>query len=201
MPPGNLRRQRKKWPGGAWGRHDRSAEDTTRLLLPLWCGAQGFNGFKLEHQTDAWKNPRKIMGCLSLTLWWFNIAMERSTIFNGKTHYTSPFSIDMLNYQRVSTGASDFAGPCTVSHRYLDQLWAISGWWWLEPCFFFFLITFPSYWECHHPNISEVHHFSEGVGQPPSRYGPFWENEEVHQGRSTREFSAPFVHPYGFKML
>ena len=33
-----------------------------------------------------------------------HIAMERSTIFNGKTHYQSPFSIatSMLNYHRVS---------------------------------------------------------------------------------------------------
>jgi hypothetical protein len=30
------------------------------------------------------------------------ITMERSTIFNGKTHYKWPFSIAMLNYQRVS---------------------------------------------------------------------------------------------------
>ena len=29
------------------------------------------------------------------------ITMEQSTIFNGKTHYKWPFSIDMLNYQRV----------------------------------------------------------------------------------------------------
>ena len=27
--------------------------------------------------------------------------MERSTIFHGKTHYKWPFSIAMLNYQRV----------------------------------------------------------------------------------------------------
>ena len=27
------------------------------------------------------------------TLWWTNIAMERSTIFNGKIHYKWPFSI------------------------------------------------------------------------------------------------------------
>ena len=27
--------------------------------------------------------------------------MERSTIFNGKIHYKWPFSIAMLNYQRV----------------------------------------------------------------------------------------------------
>ena len=27
--------------------------------------------------------------------------MERSTIFNGKTYYKWPFSIAMLNYQRV----------------------------------------------------------------------------------------------------
>ena len=29
------------------------------------------------------------------------ITMERSTIFNGKIHYKWPFSIAMLNYQRV----------------------------------------------------------------------------------------------------
>jgi len=28
--------------------------------------------------------------------------MERSTIFNGKIHYKWPFSIAMLNYQRVT---------------------------------------------------------------------------------------------------
>ena len=120
--------------GGAWGRHDRSAEDTTRLLLPLWCGAQGFN------ETDGAPNG---MG--------FSTGQKLWDVYN------------------LSISASDFAGPCTVSHRYLDQLWAISGWWWLEPWNF---ITFPSYWECHHPNISEVHHFSEGLGQPPTRYGP-----------------------------
>ena len=37
------------------------------------------------------------------TLWWTNIAMERSTIFNGKIHYKWPFSIAMLVHQRVST--------------------------------------------------------------------------------------------------
>ena len=31
------------------------------------------------------------------------IAMERSTIFNGKIHYKWPFSIAMLNYQRVTS--------------------------------------------------------------------------------------------------
>ena len=35
------------------------------------------------------------------TLWWTNIAMERSTIFNGKIHYKWPFSIAMLVHQRV----------------------------------------------------------------------------------------------------
>ena len=37
----------------------------------------------------------------SFTLWWTNIAMERSTIFNGKIHYKWPFSIAMLVHQRV----------------------------------------------------------------------------------------------------
>ena len=30
-----------------------------------------------------------------------NIAMERSTMFNGKTHHKWPSSIAMLNYRRV----------------------------------------------------------------------------------------------------
>ena len=42
------------------------------------------------------------------TLWWTNIAMERSTIFHGKIHYKWPFSIATLNYQRV-TGMPFFA--------------------------------------------------------------------------------------------
>ena len=47
------------------------------------------------------------------TLWWTNIAMERSTIFNGKIHYKWPFSIAMLVHQRVwwfSTKKIDFMG-------------------------------------------------------------------------------------------
>jgi hypothetical protein len=27
-------------------------------------------------------------------------------------------------------------------------------------------MTFPSYWECHHPNWLSLHHFSEGEGAP-----------------------------------
>ena len=34
------------------------------------------------------------------------ITMERSTMLNGKTHYKWPFSIAMLNYQRVKTHVS-----------------------------------------------------------------------------------------------
>jgi len=34
--------------------------------------------------------------------------MERSTVFNGKIHYKWPFSIAMLNYQRV--GIPEFEG-------------------------------------------------------------------------------------------
>ena len=35
------------------------------------------------------------------TLWGFNIANWKITMINGKIHYESPFSIAMLNYQRV----------------------------------------------------------------------------------------------------
>jgi len=37
--------------------------------------------------------------------------MERSTIFNGKTHYKCPFSIAMLNYQRVNPNSNDLIPP------------------------------------------------------------------------------------------
>ena len=36
------------------------------------------------------------------TLWWTYKKLWKITIFNGKIHYKSPFSIAMLNYQRVS---------------------------------------------------------------------------------------------------
>jgi hypothetical protein len=39
-----------------------------------------------------------------------------------------------------------------------------SGWWWLEPWNF---RTFPSYWECHHPNW-RTHSIIFRVGQPPA---------------------------------
>ena len=47
--------------------------------------------------------------------------MERSTIFNGKIHYKSPFSIAMLNYQRVTIlkNMSSSMGRITVSHIYI----------------------------------------------------------------------------------
>ena len=44
----------------------------------------------------------KAFGLLALTLWWTNILPWKITIFNGKIHYKWPFSIAMLNYQRVS---------------------------------------------------------------------------------------------------
>ena len=48
-----------------------------------------------------WKNMISSVGIITITLWWTNIAMERSTIFNGKIHYKWPFSIAMLVHQRV----------------------------------------------------------------------------------------------------
>ena len=44
------------------------------------------------------------------TLWWTNIAMERSTIFHMKIHYKWPFSIAMLVHQRVLSGLMGFHG-------------------------------------------------------------------------------------------
>jgi hypothetical protein len=39
-----------------------------------------------------------------------------------------------------------------------------TAWWWLEPWNF---MTFPSYWECHHPNWRS-HIFQRGRAQPPT---------------------------------
>jgi hypothetical protein len=47
--------------------------------------------------------------------------MERSTIFNGKTHYKWPFSIAMLVYQRVN-------GSVTIAAVKLDpNLWSLES--------------------------------------------------------------------------
>ena len=43
------------------------------------------------------------------TLWWTNIAMEKSQFFYGKIHYKWPFSIAMLVHQRVNLSGSDIA--------------------------------------------------------------------------------------------
>ena len=48
------------------------------------------------------------------TLWWTNIAMERSTIFHGNIHYQWPFSIAMLVHQRV---------PCKFQWFINWQVW------------------------------------------------------------------------------
>ena len=53
--------------------------------------------------------------------------MERSTIFNGKIHYKWPFSIAMLNYQRVPNCSlryptcSKHLKPQTVCRRHRKQ--------------------------------------------------------------------------------
>ena len=66
------------------------------------------------HWNYGWSNHVQMSECF-LQIWgvwaWYGnlwyplvnvyIAMERSTIFNGKIHYIWSFSIAMLNYQRV----------------------------------------------------------------------------------------------------
>jgi len=47
---------------------------------------------------ETWSNSAELADYLLVNV---NITMERSTIFHGKTHYKWPFSIAMLNYQRV----------------------------------------------------------------------------------------------------
>ena len=81
-------------------------------------GRSGSNELPIfsDWQCLKWENHRKTIGkwWFNEALWWFNgifhgiyplvnvyIAMERSTIFNGKIHYKWPFSIATLNYQRV----------------------------------------------------------------------------------------------------
>jgi hypothetical protein len=55
-----------------------------------------------DHPTDESPIPRfkwwfpKVFPYPEGTLWWTNITMERSTIFNGKIHYKWSFSIAIL---------------------------------------------------------------------------------------------------------
>ena len=68
------------------------------------------------------------------TLWWTNIAMERSTILNGKIHYKWPFSIAMLVHQRVmgSTRKNINNHLAIVSSNICGKIWFSSGrptWW------------------------------------------------------------------------
>ena len=62
----------------------------------LWCFCPGVNCFTGK------------LACIwhaSSTLWWTNILPWKITIFYGKIHYKSPFSIAMLVHQRVSVSS------------------------------------------------------------------------------------------------
>jgi hypothetical protein len=56
----------------------------------------------------SWGLTNKMVVLMGSTLWLFNIAMENHHAINGKTHYKLPFSIAMLNYQRVYDISSSF---------------------------------------------------------------------------------------------
>ena len=58
-----------------------------------------------------------------------NITMEHLTIFYGKTHYKWPFSIAMLNYQRVNHDLNPrFSGtkPIFRGQHLLEMAWVQS---------------------------------------------------------------------------
>ena len=81
----------------------------------IWRTSRFLRGWRPGNEGEPWKKYEKILlgfkiirhiwdmlGWWSInTLWWTNIAMENHN-FNGKIHYKWPFSIAMLNYQRVS---------------------------------------------------------------------------------------------------
>ena len=71
-----------------------------RHLAP-WAVGQGAWCYKITPIYDILRCFMYSEFLLRYTLWWTNIAMERSTIFNGKIHYKWPFSIAMLVHQRV----------------------------------------------------------------------------------------------------
>ena len=67
--------------------------------IVLWMVAKSCITKWMVETVETCCNPNKIMGCLPpINLW-------KITIFNGKIHYKWQFSIAMLVYQRVSTGA------------------------------------------------------------------------------------------------
>ena len=57
------------------------------------------------------------------------VTMERSTIFHGKTHYTWPFSIAMLNYQRVSSISGEIHRE-EARTSYFHWTWQVISWGW-----------------------------------------------------------------------
>ena len=74
-------------------------KQNTPALVPLAGHPPVWQGTVLAPHAKHIKTCRELR---PFTLWWTNIAMERSTIFNGKIHYKWPFLIAMLVHQRVS---------------------------------------------------------------------------------------------------
>jgi len=58
-----------------------------------------------RHRGPRRLSPREVAEKPSqVTLWYPLVKLWKITIFNRKIHYQSPFSIAMLNYQRVPSG-------------------------------------------------------------------------------------------------
>ena len=87
---------RQHWAATASGNGKRNSEVSLRhgrVVFRWFFGGHGGHGVAPNH-------PQNLQSVYPLVICY--IAMERSTIFNGKIHYKWPFSITMLNYQRVN---------------------------------------------------------------------------------------------------
>ena len=83
-----------------------------QTVPPPWTGRLS-DPVRHQWPSDAWA---QIIWSYH-TLWWTNIAMENHHAINGKSHYQSPFSIAMLNYQRVSIFAIAMYAWCMHNVR------------------------------------------------------------------------------------
>ena len=72
------------------------------MLSALGSSGSSWEMAEFALDPEDFGRPQKLAEFL-VSLWWFNIMMERSTFLIGKTHHFNwaMASIAMLNYQRV----------------------------------------------------------------------------------------------------
>ena len=114
----------------------RNPAPADKWLIPLLKGfstiqGAGFRKPSTVHQKSSKYWLLHMASSKWATLWWTNIAMERSTIFHGKNPlFLWPFSIAMLVHQRVQySGNFNSTATATRSGGPVPRDRALRSWW------------------------------------------------------------------------